>query len=159
MKRRTSMVAAGMTLALSALTPLTAAAQDPMAAQHRHCEREFERSSEALGDAFARRDLNRFMAGFAEDAVQINSLGQVLNGKPAITAFYRAVMANEYVFKRTLLAQTITPQCSSAVVVDRVEFTIPSAGITLHAIDVANWARVRGQWRLSADTTTPIANP
>lgn len=158
MKSRISMAAVGMTLALSGLTPLGAAAQDPMAAQHRHCEREFERTSEALGDAFARRDLNRFMAGFAEDAVQVNSLGQVLNGKPAITAFYRAVMANEYVFKRTLLAQTIS-QCSSAVVVDRIEFTIPSAGITLHAIDVANWARVRGQWRLSADTTTPIANP
>lgn len=158
MKSRTSMAAAGMTLALSGLIPLAAMAQDPMAAQHRHCEREFERASEGLGDAFARRDLNRFMAGFAEDAVQVNSLGQVLNGKPAITAFYRAVMANEYVFKRTLLAQTIS-QCSSAVVVDRIEFTIPSAGITLHAIDVANWAKVRGQWRLSADTTTPIVNP
>lgn len=158
MKRHTAMTAAGLTLALFGTTPLTAAAQDLSAAQHRHCEREFERASEALGDAFARRDLNRFMAGFAEDAIQINSLGQVLNGKPAITAFYRAVMAGEYVFKRTLLAQTIS-QCSSAVVVDRIEFTIPSAGITLHAIDVANWARVRGQWRLSADTTTPIANP
>lgn len=158
MKMRTSTAAMGMALALSGLIPLAASAQDPMAAQHRQCEHEFERSSEALGDAFARRDLNRFMAGFAEDAVQVNSLGQVLNGKPAITAFYRAVMANEYVFKRTLLAQTIS-QCASAVVVDRVEFTIPSAGITLHAIDVANWARVRGQWRLSADTTTPIADP
>ncbi|MGO4780214.1 hypothetical protein AB4084_32550, partial [Lysobacter sp. 2RAB21] len=69
------MAAAGMTLALSGLIPLAAMAQDPMAAQHRHCEREFERASEGLGDAFARRDLNRFMAGFAEDAVQVNSLG------------------------------------------------------------------------------------
>ncbi|MGH8079513.1 MAG: YybH family protein [Lysobacter sp.] len=158
MKIRTSTAVASMSLALGGLIPLIAVAQESTVAQNRHCEREFERKSEALGDAFARRDLNRFMAGFADDAIQVNSLGQVLNGKPAITAFYSAVMANEYVFKRTLLAQTIS-QCSSAVVVDRVEFTIPSAGVTLHAIDVANWARVRGQWRLSADTTTPIANP
>ncbi|MEH6418144.1 YybH family protein [Pseudomonas sp. CGJS7] len=158
MKTRTCMAAACTMFALSASIPSIASAQQSLTAQHRHCQREFERTSEALGDAFARRDLTRFMAGFADDAIQINSLGQVLNGKPAIEAFYRAVMASNYTFKRTLLAQTIN-QCSSAVVVDRIEFTIPSAGITLHAIDVANWARERGQWRLSADTTTPIANP
>lgn len=87
MKIRTSTAVASMSLALGGLIPLIAVAQESTVAQNRHCEREFERKSEALGDAFARRDLNRFMAGFADDAIQVNSLGQVLNGKPAITAF------------------------------------------------------------------------
>jgi len=98
------------------------------------------------------------MAPFLDDAVQVNTLGEVFEGKPEITEFYRAVMANDYAFSSTLVAKTLD-QCSSAIVADRVEFVIPAAGVVVHAIDVATWVRVRGQWKLSADTTTRIARP
>lgn len=158
MLKKTQFVVTGLLVAAGAMAPGIAIAQEDMAAQHRQCERELHEASEAVGHAFATRDLDRFMAPFLEDAVQVNTLGEVFNGKAAVTDFYRAVMANNYTFSFEVVSR-IVDRCSSAIVVDRVEFAIPAAGVKVHAIDVAIWVRVRGQWRLRADTTTRIARP
>lgn len=157
MLKKTRFVAAGL-LAAAIMLPGIATAQADLAAQHRQCERELHEASEAVAQAFANRDLDRFMAPFLDDAVQVNTLGEVFEGKAAVTDFYRAVMAGNYTFAFDVVSKTVD-RCSSATVVDRIEFAIPEAGIKLHAIDVAFWVRVRGQWRLRADTTTQVANP
>ncbi|WP_363796742.1 nuclear transport factor 2 family protein [Lysobacter firmicutimachus] len=156
----TSGTALRLTALSLALAPLTGLAQTAAVetAQHRHCLRDLERVSEATGRAFEQRDLDAFMASFADDAIQVNTRGQLFQGKPAIAAFYRAVMAGNYTFKRTLLSQQVNG-CSSAIVADRIEFALPEAGIVLHGIDVANWVRKHGRWQLAADTTTQIAQP
>ncbi|HEY0660062.1 MAG TPA: nuclear transport factor 2 family protein [Lysobacter sp.] len=158
MLNRTPFVITGLLVAAGAMAPDIAVAQDDLAAQYRQCEQELHEASEAVGQAMAARDLDRFMAPFLEDAVQVNTLGEVFDGKAAVTDFYRAVMASNYTISFDLVSRVVD-RCSSAIVVDRVEFTIPAAGIKLHAIDVAIWVRVQGQWRLRADTTTRIANP
>lgn len=158
MLKKTAFVITGLLLAAGAMAPGTAIAQDDLAAQHRQCELELTEASEEVGYALANRDLGLFMSAFLEDAVQVNTLGQVFNGKTAITGFYRAVMANYYTIAFHPIAKVVD-KCATAIVVDRVEFVIPAAGITLHAIDVAIWVRVQGRWRLRADTTTQIASP
>lgn len=139
---------------IGAATPAIAAsaASD---ADHRRCKSELERATLTLEQTFVRRDIDAFMAPFLDDALQVTGSGQVLDGKPAITAFYKAVMAHPFTFKRTLLSQKIDG-CSSAIVADRIEFTT-EAGATSSAIDVANWIHVKGEWRLITDTTTPSA--
>lgn len=158
MLKKTPFVITGLLVAAGAMAPDVAIAQDNLAAQHRQCEQELNEASEEIGYALAARDLDLFMAPFLEDAVQVNTLGEVFDGKAAITGFYRAVMASDYTISFHPVSKVID-KCSTAIVVDRVEFIIPAAGITLHAIDVAIWVRVQGQWRLRADTTTRIANP
>ena len=143
-------------IAMTATT--TVSAQESLAEQHRRCAQELDQVSDALGYAFASRDLDTFMAAFLDDAVQVNTLGQVFAGKAQVESFYRAVMASDYRFSFVPVSKKVN-QCSTAVVVDHVEFSIPSAGITLQAIDVATWVRVEGRWRLQADTTTRIATP
>ncbi|MEP7043477.1 MAG: DUF4440 domain-containing protein [Dokdonella sp.] len=155
MKIPTAALAVSLSLAFLGLAPDAAATKDAADARTRPCERELEQATLELEQIFVRRDLDAFMAPFLDNAVQVVGTGQVLDGKPAITAFYRAVMANEFTFKRTITAQRFE-QCSSAIVVDHIEFTT-SAGVTSQAIDVANWVRVGGKWRLISDTTTPIA--
>lgn len=156
MLKKTLIVATG--LMAVAMVPAIASAQSDTASEHRQCELELAEASEAVGQSFAARDLNSFMASFLDDAVQVNTLGQVFSGKPAVTDFYRAVMASNYIFTNQVLS-TVVDGCKDAVVVDRVKFVIPAAGIELHAIDVAIWVRVNGEWKLRADTTTRIANP
>ena len=156
MLKKTLIVATGLMAA--AMVPAIASAQSDTAAEHRQCERELAEASEALGQSFAARDLDSFMSPFQDDAVQVNTLGQVFSGKPAVTDFYRAVMASNYTFSNQVLS-TVIDGCKDAIVVDRVKFVIPAAGIEIHAIDVAIWVRVRGEWKLRADTTTRIASP
>ena len=151
--------AAASLLVIAGLTaPNLARAQSDIAAQHRQCERELVAASEAVGEAFAARDLQRFMAPFLDDAIQVNTLGEVFDGKPAVTEFYRAVMANNYTFSNIVLSRRVDG-CNTATVVDRVVFAIPGTSVQFYAIDVASWIRVRGQWRLRADTTTRVARP
>jgi len=154
----TQFVATSLLLAAGWMAPNLAHAQADIASQHRQCERELVTASESVGHAFATRDLERFMALFLDDAVQVNTLGEVFNGKPAVTEFYRAVMANNYTFSNVELSRQVNG-CASAIVVDRVFFAIPGTSVQFYAIDVANWVRVHGQWRLRADTTTRIARP
>jgi ketosteroid isomerase-like protein len=56
------------------------------------CTRHFEAVSHAFDQAFIDRDFDAFMAFIADDAVQIDFLGNVFLGKEEIAAFTRAVM-------------------------------------------------------------------
>lgn len=158
MLNKSQVLAAGLLISASVMAPNTAHAQQDVAAQHRQCEWELRDASDAVGQAFAARDLENFMAPFLDDAVQVNTLGQVFEGKAAVKDFYRAVMASNYTFSNVVVSR-IVDGCSSAIVVDRVEFAIPGTSVKIQAIDVAIWVRVRGQWRLRGDTTTRVAGP
>jgi hypothetical protein len=89
----------------SAVLPSAAAA----GGAHRGCQAKFEAVSAAFDQAFIERDFDRFMSFIADDAMQVDYLGNVFLGKEEIAAFTEAVMANEYEFTHTLIDQTVRP--------------------------------------------------
>jgi uncharacterized protein (TIGR02246 family) len=121
---------------------------------HRGCEASFEAVSEAFDQAFTERDFDRFMSFIADDAMQVDYLGNVFLGKDEIAAFTEAVMANEYEFTHTLIDQTVRP-CTSATVLQDTVFTIPGV-LSLHLLDAVNWARVHGKWQAVMIQNTEI---
>ena len=155
MKFTSARTAGAFVLAFAAAAAPAISAHAAADVDHRRCQADLERATQVLEASFVRRDIDAFMAPFLDDALQVTGTGHVLDGKPAIAAFYAAVIAHPFTFKRTLLSQKMQG-CASAIVADRIEFTT-AAGATSQAIDVANWVRVNGAWRLLTDATTPIA--
>jgi uncharacterized protein (TIGR02246 family) len=113
---------------------------------HRGCEAKFEAVSQAFDEAFIARDFDRFMSFIADDAMQVDFLGNVYLGKEEIAEFTAAVMANPFEFTHTLIDQTLRP-CSSGTVLQDTVFARPASGLRLHLLDAVNWARVNGKWQ------------
>jgi uncharacterized protein (TIGR02246 family) len=134
----------------SALLPGAAAA----GGAHNGCEAKFEAVSAAFDQAFIERDFDRFMSFIADDAMQVDYLGNVFLGKDEIADFTEAVMANEYQFTHTLIDQTVR-RCTSATVLQDTVFTIPNV-LSLHLLDAVNWARVHGKWQAVMIQNTEI---
>jgi uncharacterized protein (TIGR02246 family) len=122
---------------------------------HPGCDEGLEQTSHAFDQAFVERDFDTFMSFIADDAVQVDFLGNVYDGKEAIAAFTRAVMANEYTFSHSLIAQTIRP-CSSATVLQDTVFGIPTRSVSVRLLDAVNWARVDGEWQVVMIQNTEI---
>jgi uncharacterized protein (TIGR02246 family) len=149
-KRARAAIVAAFTAALVGVPDAATAGAD-----HPGCEAEFEAVSQAFDDAFIARDFDAFMAFIADDAMQVDFLGNVFLGKEEIAAFTRAVMANEYVFTHTLIDETVRP-CTSGTVLQDTVFAIPSRGLSLHLLDAVNWARVEGRWQAIMIQNTEI---
>jgi uncharacterized protein (TIGR02246 family) len=148
-KRSRAAAVAALVLA-SAVLPSAVAA----GGRHRGCEAKFEAVSAAFDQAFIERDFDRFMSFIADDAMQVDYLGNVFLGKEEIGEFTEAVMANEYEFTHTLIDQTVRP-CTSATVLQDTVFTIPDV-LSLHLLDAVNWARVNGKWQAVMIQNTEI---
>jgi uncharacterized protein (TIGR02246 family) len=132
--------------ALVLTTVPSAASASASTESHPGCEAELEAVSHAFDQAFIERDFDTFMSFIADDAMQVDYLGNVFLGKEEIAAFTEAVMANDYDFTHELIDQTIRP-CTSASVLQDTVFSIPGV-ITLHLLDAVTWARVGGHWKV-----------
>lgn len=147
MPTTTRIIAAGVLAALSVAVPTVAAANDDRSGGRR-CERQLAETAAAFDAAFVARDLDGFLSYIADDAIQIDREGVAFVGKDAIAEFTAAVMANEYTFEHSFMAQNVN-DCKSANIVQDTTFAIPEFGLTLHMVDTVNWVRVHGDWKAS----------
>jgi uncharacterized protein (TIGR02246 family) len=123
------------------------------------CAEELDAAIAAFDAAFAARDFDTYMAFYVDDAVQVDSQGNVYDGKEAIAGFVSAVMRNAYTFEAEVLSVTRT-QCRAASVVEDSVFAVPAANFELRLIDGVSWVREQGQWKVTLvqNTVVPSAS-
>jgi uncharacterized protein (TIGR02246 family) len=154
--KRARLLAASLLVVTGVLAPPSAAVADGGASDaDQPCAQRLEAAIHDFDAAFIARDFDGFMAWILDDAVQINSVGEVFDGKAAIAGFTRAVMANEYTFTASPITRKLH-KCESAIDVADTVFAIPSRPLTLHLIDTVGWVRVDGQWRVTLIQNTEI---
>lgn len=158
MRRRTRLAVAAAALAGAAVVavPTVASAGTDSPAGKGSCAEQFDEAQRVDMESFRDYDLETWLAGHDDDAIQILTSGHITQGREAIGQLMAGHFTNrEAIWSWTELNRTVDG-CKTATIVYDATYEIPSRDFVLHEIVTVVYTYKHGKWLTVVDQGTEL---